>query len=154
MTDHLHYTWEQFDKDCERIARWAKEFGFKNIFGVPRSGIMVAIRVSHLLNIPLVDNADEIDPDDTLIVDDAIETGETMAILEDAVGELIFASILWNENGPEPDFYCHKKVVDVVFPWESGLEGAEDKITGSDKRPEVQYGTIRYAVRTNKKGLA
>tara|TARA_B100000900_G_C20212830_1_gene566554 strand:+ start:123 stop:560 length:438 start_codon:yes stop_codon:yes gene_type:complete len=48
---------------------------FKNIYGLPRGGLIPAVMLSHRLNIPLVKG--DIGPD-TLIVDDICDSGETL----------------------------------------------------------------------------
>ncbi len=54
-TPHLEYTWEQFDSDVERIARAVEGSGrkFKQIFGLSRGGLTLAVCLSHRLKLEL-----------------------------------------------------------------------------------------------------
>lgn len=115
-----YYTWEQLDKDCKKIARWAKSFKFKNIFGVPRGGLVVAIRLSHLLNLPLELNTGKINKK-TLVVDDICDKGKTLDELKNKIKiNFLSATIYFKKNNLyAPTFFCRQKKNWVVFPWET-----------------------------------
>jgi len=53
---------------------------FKNIYAIPRGGLILGVHLSHTLNLPLL--TDDIDEgtltEDTLIVDDICDTGKTL----------------------------------------------------------------------------
>jgi len=74
--EELIYSYEEFHKDCGKIAEWAKDKNFKSVFGVRRGGLVVAVELSHRLDLPLVVSEEDITKD-TLIVDDLIHTGDT-----------------------------------------------------------------------------
>ena len=73
----MKYTWQEFDKDCLKIVEWIKSenLTFKNVYGPPRGGLPLAVKLSHLLNIPL--SLDTI-KQNTLVVDDISDTGNTL----------------------------------------------------------------------------
>ena len=50
-------TWEQFDYGCREIAEWARDRNYDDIYGIPRGGLVVAVRLSHLLGIPYTEVA-------------------------------------------------------------------------------------------------
>ena len=73
-----HYIdWGEIDSLIFRLMYQIKESGlkFKNIYGVPRGGLIPAVILSHKLNIPLVKG--DIGPD-TLVIDDICDSGETL----------------------------------------------------------------------------
>lgn len=124
----IYYSWHQFDEDAREIAEWAKRYNFKSVFGIPRGGLVVAVKMSHLLKIPLLLSRDDI-TNDTLVVDDIIDTGKTMhKLLFSLLGANVMVASLF--VGPEfgdeerkvaPDFFLHRKTDKdtwVVFPWE------------------------------------
>lgn len=114
------YTWEEFDVDCKKIAAWAKERHIKNIYGIPRGGLVAAVKLSHLLDIPLVLNREDISRD-TLIVDDIIDEGNTIERLLASIGEHHhIASIFYNKTAKHaPHFFVREKISWVIFPWET-----------------------------------
>jgi len=111
-----YYSWEEFEKDCEKIAKWAKGKNFKNVYGVPPSGFAVAEKISHLLNIPLVSNINDIKID-TLVVDSIIDTGKRIERLFRHTGRVAVATIYVNKKAG--NFYVRKKKKRVIFPWEA-----------------------------------
>ncbi|MDO8520906.1 MAG: hypothetical protein Q7S52_02220 [bacterium] len=114
------YTWEAFEEDCKKIAVWAEGQHIKNIYGIPRGGLVAAVKLSHLLDIPLVLNRDDISRD-TLIIDDIIDEGNTIERLIASIGEHHhIASIFYNKTAKHtPHFFVREKKSWVVFPWET-----------------------------------
>lgn len=119
--DQCLYSWEEFDLDCEKIAQWAKDKNFKSVYGIPRGGLVVAVKVSHLLDIPLALTKKEITRD-TLIVDDIVDGGTTLIKLKDSIQLTgLFTASLYFFDGAltEPSFFVNHKTSWVVFPWET-----------------------------------
>ncbi|OGZ08407.1 MAG: hypothetical protein A3D65_03525 [Candidatus Lloydbacteria bacterium RIFCSPHIGHO2_02_FULL_50_13] len=114
------YTWEDFEEDCRKIALWADGRHIKNVYGIPRGGLVAAVKLSHLLDIPLVLNRDDISRD-TLIVDDIIDEGNTIDRLIKMAGEPHHvASIFYNKSAKHaPHFYLREPKCWVLFPWET-----------------------------------
>ena len=115
-----NYTWAEFDKDAKKIAAWAKEKGFKSLYGIPRGGLVLAVVLSHLLDVPVLLSREDITRD-TLIVDDIVDGGKTIqGLLTSLGGTFSVASIYCNETAPvRQDFFVRKKEKWVVFPWET-----------------------------------
>lgn len=88
-----HYIdWVEIDSLIFRLIYQIKESGlkFKNIYGVPRGGLIPAVILSHKLNIPLVKG--DIGPD-TLVIDDICDIGETLDKLVKKISNFIFISL-------------------------------------------------------------
>ncbi len=49
-----YFTWEEFDKSVEYIAKKCKFLEFSGIYGVPRGGLCLAVALSHKLKINLI----------------------------------------------------------------------------------------------------
>ena len=153
MNKNIYYSWNQFDADCERLAHWAQGFAFKNIFGIPRAGMVVAVKVSHLLNIPLITDPHEISHPETLVVDDIVITGETISVLEEHVGDFLLATLFWSGSGSEPDYYVRKREGNIIFPWETKSDSFfEESVSRSIAiATSIKLGE---SIKVDKKGIA
>jgi hypoxanthine phosphoribosyltransferase len=68
------YTWKEFDKDIKVLAKKLKKYKFHAVYGIPRGGLILAVRLSHLLNIPIT-----LDPYNAdLVVDEICDNGRTI----------------------------------------------------------------------------
>ena len=112
------YSWEMFDNDCAEIAERLKNVNYKNIFGIPRGGLVVAIRLSYFLKIPLILEPSKIDKE-TLVADDICDSGKTILKLHGLLGFMPDFICLFNKGQPYPVYYCRNTADWVVFPWET-----------------------------------
>lgn len=115
-------TWEQFDQACLTLASNIKaaRTKFSGIYGIPRGGLVVAVKLSHLLDLPFV-----LDIRDTkwntLVVDDIADTGKTLAHQFRCVDHhLGIATLFYHKQSVVvPEFWLFEKTSDwVIFPWE------------------------------------
>lgn len=118
--ERYFYSWEEFEKDTEKLAVWAKNQNFRAIYGVPRGGVVLAISLSHRLNLPAEFSKEKID-ERTLLVDDISDSGKTLLALEKALSfKPVVATIFYHEDTMrKPDFCVRKKEKWVIFPWET-----------------------------------
>jgi len=103
---------EEFEKRCKDIAKCIiKNKNIKNIFGVPRGGIITAVRVSYLTGIPLTFAPKY---SETAIIDDVLDSGATrhsfgnfpyFYVLLDKQFEKIKEWVLfwWEKDAKHPD---------------------------------------------------
>ena len=128
------YSWSDFDEDMNKIAAWAKPRNFKSVYGIPRGGLVLAIKLSHILDIPLVLHRGDITPN-TLVVDDIVDKGKTLKRFLRSVDINCFvASIFWNSSSPvKPNLFVRKKKRNtkkkkywIVFPWETEASSRYD----------------------------
>ena len=98
---------------------------FNSIYGIPRGGLVVAVLLSHRLNIPVVDSKG-INPA-TLIVDDICDGGETLQEVEylfkTKYNSEMTSAVLYQRRSTmyEADFVGEVLAHDyiwIVFPWE------------------------------------
>lgn len=70
-------TFEQYNTDIELLANKIKSSGktYQSLYGIPRGGYYVAIQLSGILNLPVVNKPDNA----TLIVNDICDTGATIS---------------------------------------------------------------------------
>ena len=110
-------TWEQFDSACRQIATKIKQHPktVTDIFGIPRGGLIPAVRLSHLLQLPLTSTISR----RTLIVDDICDTGKTLNIYKIFPTNLTATLIYHKQSIIIPDFWIYEKGdVWCIFPWE------------------------------------
>ena len=108
-------TYDQFLFAARKIAQKSKEYDIESIYGIPRGGQVLAVYLSHLTDLPVVEEKDI--NEKTLIVDDIADTGETLIKFRD----YIIATIYYHKQSKvEPDIWIYKKNIEwILFPWET-----------------------------------
>lgn len=117
----MEYTWKEFDFDCFELSKEIKRIcdtstlPYDSIYGVPRGGVPLAVKLSSLTGLKLVSLPEA----RTLIVDDIIDSGRTRYKypLNDFVvlhgkSEDVFGQT----------FCLHKTTEWVKYPWETDEE--------------------------------
>ena len=108
-------THQMFVDACIEIARKIKKFfpnEFTAIYGVPRGGTSIALHLSHLLELPIVDCPCKAD----LICDDISDTGRTLRKYKD---KFIVTIYYHKQSIVKPDIWIYeKKTRWIQFPWE------------------------------------
>lgn len=56
---------------------------YKNLYAIPRGGCVIGVYLSHLLDIPMLINREDINPSTTLVVDDILDSGITLKSFKD-----------------------------------------------------------------------
>ena len=118
------FTWQQFDEAVNIIVESLRRKGLASkvsqIYGIPRGGLVLAVVLSHRLNLPLVRLPEDVVIEGrTLIVDDISDSGRTL----ERWGPLgaCTATIHKVPNTVYvPDIWVFERGVDywVVYPWE------------------------------------
>lgn len=120
---HKNYmSWKRFERGVDILVEQIKTANPKidAVFGFPRGGLPLAVRLSHKLKVPLI--TDWLGSEYPLIVDDIVDTGEIMKFFmwkEPKFGTT--ASLYWYPKAScKPDFYAFEKKPWewIVFPWE------------------------------------
>lgn len=111
-------SWQQIDEVVEAVAKEIPE-RYSSIYGIPRGGLIPATMLSHLLDIDMVVEEDGVD-EDTLIVDDISDSGETLeGFMEGKENDV---ATLYVRKGTRyfPDYHAYFLENDdwLVFPWE------------------------------------
>lgn len=96
----LTLTHEQYTKDIDKLyneLRLVMPPNIQKVFGIPRGGMYPAAMLAQKLRFPLVFNPNEIDGD-TVVVDDLVDSGETMRrFMSDGKGGFFAAVYLKGE---------------------------------------------------------
>ena len=72
-------SWNLIDEAVTDIAFNIKKTNkdFKGVYGIPRGGLILAVMLSHKLDLPLIMSKDELD-ENSIIIDDIADTGRTL----------------------------------------------------------------------------
>jgi len=113
----INMSWQEFEIAARDIANQIKQSGIKvsNIYGKPKGGIILAIRLVYLLNKPMISKPFFSD-EDTLYVDDIVDSGGTLHGISNYI-----ACLYYNPQASfSPHFFHFIKPEDswIVFPWE------------------------------------
>ena len=116
-------SWELIDECVTEIAFHLKDTGkdFKGVYGIPRGGVILAVLLSHKLDLPYVENPYNYQLDDFIVIDDIADTGETLKFYEETFEKSYIVTIHEHEQSiVKPDY----SVIDkgdkwIVYPWET-----------------------------------
>lgn len=116
--DVYAYDWSDFQIDKHKIAAKIKESArkFKNIYGIPRGGLVLAVNLSHLCELPLITDKKDI-TEDTVIVDEIADTGKTLCRYPKNFTVTIYKH---PQSCFEPNIWIREKGnLWITFPWEA-----------------------------------
>ena len=110
-------TWDCFDLAVQKILHFIKteKKQYKSIYGIPRGGIPLAIRLSHELDLPLLMGGVD---SNTLVVDDIADSGFALTpFIERSKCDTI--TICRKNWCPvKPTYWVYDTESWVHFPWE------------------------------------
>jgi GTP cyclohydrolase I len=106
----MKLTWQDIEIEARNLAkRWAGR-SFSGVYGVPQGGVPVALIVSDLLDLPILDEPDI----HALIVDDLVDSGRTLSRYNQA------CDALYRKPHSPNHLAVGATEVDewLIFPWE------------------------------------
>jgi GTP cyclohydrolase I len=119
-------TWEQFRKDCARLAGkfvGKNKHRFTGVWGVPRGGGYVALEMAYRMRLPVHDSPGR----STLIVDDIVDSGRT---IEPFLKKYVTAALYSKPHASaRAHYHVHETTDWIHFPWERKGETVEDNVT-------------------------
>ncbi len=114
-------TWGDIEEYVRKVAEFYKDSNVSGVFGIPRGGIIYAVLLSHIMNIPMLMSASE----NCIIVDDIADSGETLIHYQNnsagnKKNNYHITTMYYQESSSvKPEFYYkEKKDKWIVFPWE------------------------------------
>ena len=114
-------TWGDIEEYVRKVAEFYKDSNVSGVFGIPRGGIIYAVLLSHIMNIPMLMSATE----DCIIVDDIADSGETLIHYQNnssgnKKNKYHITTMYYKESSSvKPEFYFkEKKDKWIVYPWE------------------------------------
>jgi len=118
-----HLSWQDFDWAIEQMARICRERPINAIYGIPRGGLVLAVALSHRLELPMLSEPQP----GCLVVDDVYETGRTLAPYRYLEGATL---LVWISKA-EPLWWQAVEVYSsaewIVFPWENAERAVVDE---------------------------
>jgi len=110
--------YEKFVFACEKIANRVKKLDMESIYGIPRGGSVVAVYLSHLTGLPVIE--ENLINEKTLIVDDIADTGQTLYDFISYTKSKSATIYYHKQSVIEPDIWIFEKKDDwILFPWET-----------------------------------
>ena len=113
--------WYNINKYIEYVADKYKDLNIPGVYGIPRGGLVLAVLLSHKMNIPLLQAPYE----NCIIIDDICDSGESLlhyAINSSALDKPKYhiTTMFYKENNLiEPECWFDKKYKEwICFPWE------------------------------------
>jgi len=112
MSSYSFLNWLDFELAIKTLYDKYKNNTYNGIYGVPRGGLVLAIKLSHLLNIPLLTKPDK----KGLWIDDIIDSGKTFEKYKNSSKDYCCWIARKNNN-----LYYNIDINQnwIVFPWES-----------------------------------
>ena len=118
-----YFSWKDFDKSVDFIAKNCKSLNLSGVYGIPRGGLCLAVALSHKLDIELISEPKK----NCLIVDDVFETGYTLNSFKNINGAVFFVIISKKDPKWWNTVYLAKSKEWVLFPWEDKKNTLNDK---------------------------
>lgn len=107
-------TWQEVEKFVKELKDNFKETKFTGVYGIPRGGCVLAVLISHYLDIPFLAAPFE----GCLVVDDISDSGITLQHYQEC-GYKIATMFYHKDTRVVPDFCVAEKSDSwIVFPWE------------------------------------
>ena len=125
-----YFSWNEFDRSVEYIAKISKSWQISGIYGIPRGGLCLAVALSHKLNIHLIEKPLK----NSLIVDDVFETGKTLTSFKNIEGAKFFVLVSKKDPSWWNTVNLSKTKEWIVFPWENKNNEHEDEKQYNKKR--------------------
>lgn len=125
-------TWNEIDNIINLLALRMKDKGLKptKVLGIPRGGVILAVMMSHKLDIPYVTKCDKINLEDVLlIIDDISDSGTTMKRYYNTYfSENLITATLHLRPGSKfvPDYYYEITDDWIVYPFETEISSKID----------------------------
>ena len=118
-------SWELIDECVTDIAFHLKDTGkdFKGVFGVPRGGCILAVMLSHKLDIPYITEFWRVGDGDIVVIDDIADTGKTFQFYKEQpeTKDAHYVTIHEHKRSiVKPDYsVLYKEDKWIVYPWET-----------------------------------
>jgi len=118
----VFYDWEYIEMSVSELSYKVKDESFEAIYGIPRGGLIIAIMMSHKLDIPLITSLKGMYGKKFLIVDDIADTGKTLERHKklEVCDKAKYATIDYHKQSVVvPDYWISEKGDKwIVYPWE------------------------------------
>jgi xanthine phosphoribosyltransferase len=117
-------SWQLVDECVTEIAFHLKDTGkdFVGVFGIPRGGVILAVMLSHKLDIPYITEFWRVGDGDIVVIDDIADTGKTLQWYKEQPETKDGHYVTIHEHKQsivKPDYsVLYKQDKWIVYPWE------------------------------------
>lgn len=150
MAEILKLTWDTFNHHVENIATKIQQSGkhYDCIIGIPRGGLVPAVLLSHILDIPMASTNAIVEDDFSinhraLLVDDIADTGGTLKRFPKYIDTATICCRMSLENKPTFSSFGVNEGIWIMFPYERNINDPVSEITYKDYHNEAR-SNIRY----------
>lgn len=117
----INVSWKDIGDYIEKVNDFYKDKKITGVYGIPRGGLILAVLISHKLNIPML-----IAPiEDCIIVDDICDTGESLIHYQNNSSgnkkhNYHITTMFYKKNNLVIPELWHREKIDnwIVYPWE------------------------------------
>ena len=112
--EKIYISWLDVDMFVNMLNDFILEGKFNGVYGPARGGLILAVMISHIYNLPFLAAPQK----GCLIVDDIVDSGKTALCWKDKGYTIV--SLCYNHNSiVQPDMYWKEKSDKwIIFPWE------------------------------------
>lgn len=114
-------SWKEVEDYINNVAKFYNNFEITGVYGIPRGGLILAVMLSHKMNIPLL----QAPYDNCIIIDDISDSGESLlhyANNSSGNSKLNYhITTMYFKKGSlvKPEYYLFEKENKwIVYPWE------------------------------------
>ena len=117
-------SWNLVDECVTDIADYLLQTNVKyeGVYGIPRGGVILAVMLSHKLDIPYLERLSGMYGENFIVVDDIVDTGKTMkhySTLEVCEKAYFVTIHEYEQSSVKPDYsVLYKEDKWIVYPWE------------------------------------
>ena len=117
-------SWQVVDECVTEMAFHLKDTGkdFVGVFGIPRGGVILAVMLSHKLDIPYITEFWRVGDGDIVVIDDIADTGKTFQFYKEQPETKDAHYVTIHEHKQsivKPDYsVLYKQDKWIVYPWE------------------------------------
>ena len=119
----IDFIWSDLDRAAKLAANRYKTKTLSGVYGIPRGGLCLAVKLSHLLNIPLLD----LPQDGCLIVDDIYDSGKTLEKYKNYKNATYFVLISKKDPTWFDSYITMNNKEWIIFAWEDASKALKDK---------------------------
>ncbi|MBC8422003.1 MAG: hypothetical protein H8E03_01130 [Pelagibacteraceae bacterium] len=118
-------SWNVIEECVKELAGYLHRTGieFNGVYGIPRGGTILAVMLSHELDVPYLSNLDNLYGKDFVIIDDIADTGKTLEHYTKlkVCNKAHYVTIHEHEQSIiKPNFsIISKEDKWIVYPWET-----------------------------------
>lgn len=117
MKTKVAISWQDFEDMAHKLIKdiRSSKIKFDGIYGIPRGGLILAVYLSHQLNLPILAAPTK----NTLIVDDISDEGKTLSSYKNRKIATLYSTSWTNVV---PNWYVREKPTKdtwLIFPWEN-----------------------------------